>query len=114
MDVINVSLKLLSGLVRVFTEYGESSLVLSCGMHLEIDVILFEQSMKVGELRDHANRAEDGKGRSDDLITHTSHHVTAAGGDFVYRNRQRNPRVLEAHELAGCQAVAMNHSTTTL
>jgi hypothetical protein len=42
VNVINVSLKLLSGLVRIFAKDRKRPLVLSRGMHLEIDVILFE------------------------------------------------------------------------
>ena len=70
--------------------------------------------MKVRQLRDHPNRTKDGKGRSDDLVTHASHHVAAAGGYFIHRHRQRNSRVLEAHKLTGGKAITMNHSSATL
>ncbi len=42
VNVINVSLELLSGLVSIFAKYREGPFVLSRGVHLEIDVILFE------------------------------------------------------------------------
>ena len=69
--------------------------------------------MKVRQLCDDPDRAEDGKRRSDNLITNAGHHITAAGGDFIYRDRQRNPRVLETRQLTGGKSIPMNHPATT-
>ena len=69
--------------------------------------------MKVWQLRDDPDRAEDGKRRCNDFITNAGHHITAAGGDFIYRHRQRNPRVLETRQLTGGKSIPMNHPATT-
>ncbi|MNY63583.1 hypothetical protein D3C86_2005610 [compost metagenome] len=59
-------------------------------MQLHINIILFQQAVEVRDLRHDADRTNDGKGRGHNAIRHAGHPVTAAGGDFVYRDRQAN------------------------
>lgn len=67
--------------------------------------------MDVGQLRHHADRAEDGEGRGKDPIADAGHHVAAAGRHLVNAHGQRHAGLADARQLRGRQAVAMDHAT---
>src|SRR3569623_882310 len=94
-----------AALFGVFAEQGERALVFAGGVELVIDVVLFEQAVEIGQLRDHTNGADDGKGRRENAVGDARHQITAAGRDLIHRHHQGDAGLLDAGELRGGEAV---------
>ena len=98
----------------IFAEQGQGALVIAGGDLLEIDIQLFQQPMKIRDLRQHADRADNGERGRDDPVRHTGHHITAARGHLVHRGGQFDAAVPDAPELRGAEAIAMHRAAAAL
>ncbi|MNM85001.1 hypothetical protein D3C81_971060 [compost metagenome] len=76
--------------------------------------MLLQQTVEVGQLRHHADGAEDGEGRGEDLLADAGHHVAAAGRHLVHAHGQRHAGLADARQLRGGQAVAVHHAAAAL
>ncbi|MCY1434837.1 hypothetical protein D9M71_509120 [compost metagenome] len=74
--------------------------------------MLLQQAIDVGQLRHHADRAQHGERRADDLLADTGHHVTTAGSHLVDAHGQRDAGLSNARQLRRSQAVAVHQATT--
>ncbi len=110
MRDIQVFLEFLSALLGVFAKHGEGAFVFTGGQHFEVDVVLFQQAIHVRQLRHHANGAEDGERRADDLLTDARHHIAAAGRNLVDAHGQRHAGLTDTRQLRRGQAVAVYHA----
>ena len=110
MRDVQVLLKLLTPLFSVFAKHGQRALVLASGQYFVINVMLFQQSIDVRQLRDHTDRTEDGERRADDFGPNASHHVATTGGHFIDTHRQRNARLTNPRQLRRGQTIAVYHA----
>ena len=76
--------------------------------------MLFQQAIEIGHLRDHADRAEDGKRRRQDFIRHAGHHVATAGGDLIDTHRQIDTLFPDPLQLRRREPVSMHHAASAL
>ncbi|MNH25830.1 hypothetical protein D3C79_858500 [compost metagenome] len=83
-------------------------------MHLELDVVLFQQLVEVRQLGYHPDGADDGEGRRQDLVCHTGHHVAAARRHLVDGHGELDVPVPQALQLGGREAIAVHHTATGL
>ena len=88
MGIFQVFKKLGSTFIRVLPEYGHGALVLTGRQNFEIDVAFLEETMEVGQLGNNTNGSENRKWRRDDPVSHTRHHVTTTGGNFIDAGRK--------------------------
>src|SRR5690606_20062047 len=95
VNFLELLLQLLPPLFRILAEHRERALVAARGDLLEVDALFLEQPMKVRQLRDHADRTNDRERRRDQAIRDTGHQVAAARRDFVDRNDELQPFLLE-------------------
>ncbi|MNE61915.1 hypothetical protein D3C80_1571620 [compost metagenome] len=80
-------------------------------MHLEFDIVLFQQLVEVWQLGYHPDGADDGEGGCQDLIRHAGHHVAAAGRHLVDGHGELDVSVAQALQLGGREAIAVHHAT---
>ena len=106
--------KLLPPQIVVLAEHGDGALVLARGVHLELDVVLFQEFVEVRQLGNDADGADDGKGGRQYLVRHAGHHVAAARRHLVDGHRQRDVLVTQALQLGGRQAIAVHHAAAGL
>ena len=59
-------------------------------------------------MRDNANGADHRKGRGDNPVGDASHHITAAGRDFIHRHGQLHAPVADSQQLRRRQSVGVN------
>ena len=88
MGVFDLLLEFLSRLVGGFTKHSNRPFEFPSRHLFIVDIVLFQESIKVRYLCDHTNRSDNGKGRGEYSITHAGHEVTAAGCDFVDRDSE--------------------------
>ena len=100
--------------VGVVAEHRQRALVVTRGVQLHVDMSLVQPAMKIGQLRHHADRADDGKGGSDDTLAHAGHHVTAGSRDPVDRHRQSEAGLAQTIKLRSRQPVAVNQPAAGL
>ena len=104
--------KLLAPQIVVLAKHGDGALVLTGGVHLEFDVVLFQQLVEVRQLGDHPDGTDDGKGGSQDLVRHTSHHVAAARRHLIDSHGELDVTIAQSLQLGSGQAIAMHHAAT--
>ncbi len=114
MGLVQLLAELGAARIGVLAEQGQGALVLAGGVQLEIDVLLAQEAVEVGQLRHHADRADDGERRRHHPVGDAGHQVAAAGGDLVHRHRQAQPALADAAQLRGRQAVAVDHAAGAL
>src|SRR5580693_7141816 len=68
---------------RDLAEDGDGALELACGYFLKIDLVLLQKSMEVRHGRDHADRADDRKGRSEAIAGHRAARTVDPDHRFV-------------------------------
>ena len=90
VGLFQLFLKLLPTFIGIFAKQSQGALKITCGMLLIIDIMLFQQTIEVGDLRDNTDRADDGKRRGIDGVSHTGHHITATRGHLVDADGQRD------------------------
>src|SRR5690606_32297882 len=114
MRVLELLLELLPALLGVLAENGQRALVLAGGKQLEIDIMLLQQPVEIGQLGDDADGADDGEGRSQDTVGDTGHQVAAAGGDAVDGDGQLSHPPLQPSQLGCRQPVVGDHAAAAL
>ncbi len=107
---VEIFLELLTSLFGVFTKQRQRALVLSGGMQLNINIVPFQQAVEIGDLRDHADGANNRERCCHNTIGYAGHHVTAAGRHFIHGRRDTQTLIAQTLQLRGCQAIAMNHA----
>ncbi len=110
VDGAQLLAKLLAPQVVVLAEHGDGALVLAGGVHLELDVVLFQQLVEVRQLGDHPDGADDGERRRQDLIRHAGHHVATACRHLVDGHGQLDVTIPQPLQLGGRQTVAVHHA----
>ena len=73
---------------RDLAEHGHAALEFARGHLLEIDVVLLQEPVDVGNLRDDADAADDREGRGEDPVGDAGHQVAAARRDLVDADRE--------------------------
>ena len=71
-------------LLPVLAEHGQGTFVFTGVNLLEVDIVFFQQAMKVRDLCQYTDRTKYRERRGNDLIGNTGHHITPTGGDLVY------------------------------
>jgi hypothetical protein len=99
-----------AALVGDFAQHAHRALELAGGHFVEVDVVLLEQAVQVGHLGHHADAADDGKRRGDDLVRHAGHHVATARRHAVDAHGELELALLQAGELGGGEAVVRHCS----
>lgn len=56
----------------------------------------------IRQIADHTNAPQHRKGRRNNLICNTGHHVTTASCNLFHTNGQLDPMLLKTLELCGC------------
>ena len=113
MHVLELLEELLPALLRVLAEHRERALVLAGREHLDVDIVLLQESVHVRYLGNHPDGPDDRKGRCEHVVGHGGHHVAAAGGDLVHRNHKPHAVLTQAIELRGGEAIAVHGSAGT-
>ena len=98
----------------VLSEHRHRTLVPSSLDLLYLDAVILQQAMKIRNLREDANRADDRKWRRPYRIRHASHHVSAARRDFVDADRQGDTFVPYPGHLRCRQAMLVNQAARIL
>ena len=96
--------------VGSFAEHGDGSLVFTSGYLFVVDIVLFQQPVEIGNLGDHADRADHGEGCREYPAGNTSHQITSTGRHLVDGYRDMNTGVAKAHDLRGREAIGMDHA----
>ena len=99
---------------RDLAEDRDAALELARGHLLEIDVVLLQQAIEVGHLRDDADAAENRKRRGDDPVGGAGHEIPAARRDLIDAGRQLYRGGAQPQQLRGGEAVAGDGSTRAL
>ena len=94
-----IILEFLPAFFSVFTEYGQGPLVLTCSKHFDIDVMLLQQPMEIGQLRNDADGAKNCKRCAENLLTYTGHHVATTGSHLIDTHRQWHAGITDTHQL---------------
>ena len=112
MSVFKIFQKFLSSFIGVFTKYSHGAFVLSSGEHFEVHVVLLEETMEIRKLGNHTDRAQDGKGRSNDPVCDAGHHVASTGRHLVNAGGEAKTLAANPVQLGGRKAIGMNQPTT--
>jgi len=110
MGFLQILAKLLAPLVGIFAKQGKSAFVLPGGEHLVIDIVFFQQTVKIGQLGHHTDGPDKGKRCGKNLVGDAGHHIATAGCHLVDTNGQRNTALANAIQLTGSQALILGHS----
>jgi hypothetical protein len=108
--LLELLLQLGAALLRHLAENGDGAFELAGGHLLDVHVMLLEQLSDIGNLRHHADGADDGEGRGDDAVGDTRHHVAARRGDTVDAHRQLHLPLLQARQLRRRQPVVRHRA----
>ena len=76
--------------------------------------MIIKHPVEVGNLRQNTNGTQDRKWSGDDPVCHTSHQVTAAGGNFVNDDREQDFTISNARKLRCRQPVLVDNATMIL
>ena len=91
----------------VRAQHVERALVFAGGVDLHFHIVLPEQTVDVGDLRQHADRADHGEGRRENMVRHRRHQIAAAGRHLVHRDGELQAAFAHAGELRRAEAVAV-------
>src|SRR4051812_41591197 len=103
--VLELLLELAATALADLAEHAHGPLELARSHLLEVDVVLLQQAVEVGHLRDHPDRSDDRERRRDDAVGHAGYHVAAARRDAVDADGDRDRALAQAHQLGGGEAV---------
>ena len=110
MGGVQLAAKMLAARGRDLAENRNAALEFAGRHFLKIDVVLFEQAIEVGNLRDNADAAENGEGRGDDPVGGGGHQIAPARRDLIDARGHRDPRRPKARKLRGGKAVSRHRA----
>ena len=90
MRFVEILTEFLAPFFRVFTQQRQGAFVLTRRVKFDINLFIFQEAVKVRDLRDHADRANNRKRCGHNFVRHAGHHVATARRHFIYGNGQRD------------------------
>ena len=91
---------------RDLAENRDAALEFSGRDLLEIDVVLLQQAIDVGHLRDDADAADDRERRGEDAIGDAGHQISAARRDLIDRSDHADRALAQPRQLRRGEAIA--------
>ncbi len=111
MGVFQFFLEFLPAMLGVLAKHGQGALVFAGSHQFDVDLVLAQQAMEIGDLCHHADGAQHRKRRCDNAIGDAGHHVSTAGRNAVHTHGEPHALATDALELRGRQAVGMDQAT---
>ena len=100
--------------VSGFPQHADCPFVFPGGDLLIIDIVLFQQAVEVGYLRDHTNGTNHGERGRQYAVCYASHQIATTGCNFVDRDRDIDPSVTKTHDLGSGKTIGMDHAAGAL